>query len=238
MSLVTTVYVPEGIVISSDSRIVININSKVNETLERTSYVLSDTSKKIKLLDNRFGISAYGQISVKSLPVVEHLEAFEIEYIKPETKISQIPMMLIEFFNKKFGEINTIFYLAGYLQENNIQIPHVYLVDVRQKIVNRLNTINNEISYSASWGGETEMLTRLFGQIQVKGRGDEWQIMERGTVHYEFMSLEDAVYFSRYLVDVSSKMFRYQLKLQSVGGKISTLVIPRHDFPYFIEEND
>jgi hypothetical protein len=236
MSLVTTVYVPEGIVISTDSRILININTKNNEVVERASYILSDTIKKVKLIDYRFGIAAYGQVSLKSLPIIEHLEAFEAEYITEETQVSDLPQKLIEYFTKKFGEVNTIFYVAGYQSENNLQIPHIYLVDIRQKIVNRLNKTNNDLMYSASWGGETDMLTRMFSQIQVKGRGDEWVLMERGTVHYEFMSLEDAIIFSRYLIEVSEKMFKYQLKQQSVGGKIATLVIPRHDFPYYIDE--
>lgn len=236
MSLVTTVYVPEGIVLSADSRIIININSKVNEVVERNSYILSDDTKKVKLLDNRFAVSAYGQVSLKSMPVLEHFEAFEAEFIKPETNITQLPPMIIDYFTKKFGDINTVFYLAGYNLENNIPVPYIYLIDVRQKIMNRLNKSNADLTFNASWGGETEMLTRLFSQIQVKSRGEEWVLMDRGTIHYEFMSLDEAVVFSRYLIELSEKMFRYQIKQQSVGGNIVSLVIPRHDYPYFVEE--
>lgn len=236
MSLITTVYVPEGIVLTADSRIVINVNSKNNEVVERNTFILSDTIKKIKLLDYRFGIAAYGQMSLKNLPVIEHLDAFEAEYITEETRISEIPQKLIEYFTGRFGEINTIFFVAGYQVENKIQVPYVYLVDVRQKIVNRLNKTSTDLQYNASWGGETEIITRLFNQIQMKGKGDEWTLTERPTVHYEFMSLEDAIEFSRNLVSISEKMFKYQLKQQNVGGRISTLVIPRHEFPYFLDD--
>lgn len=236
MSLVTTVYVPEGIVISADSRVLININSKKSDIVERNAFVLSDTIKKIKIIDNKYIIAAYGQISLKNLPIIEHLEAFEAEYLTPEIKISDLPEKMIEYFTKNFGEVSTVFYLAGYEYENKIPVPYVYLVDIRQKIVNRLNITEENINFGANWGGETEILTRLFSTIQVKGRGEEWKIMDRGTIHYEFMSLEDAIIYSRFLIDVSEKMFNYQLKQQSVGGKIVTAVLPKNDIPFYIEE--
>jgi len=234
MSLVVSIYVPEGIVLSSDSRVIINTSSKANEVIERTAFVLSDSVKKVKILKEKFGIAAYGQVSLKNLPIVEHLDIFENQILTNDTQIDEIPNLLLEFFTKNYEDVSTVFYVAGYKTENNNQIPHIYLVDIRQKLTNRLNQQNNNIVYNASWGGETEILTRIFSQVKVKNRED-WNIIERGNVYYEFVSLKEAVELSRFYIQASEKLFKLQLKYNSVGGDVNSVVIPKKSLPYLIE---
>jgi len=234
MSLVVSIFVPEGIVLSSDSRVIINTSTKVNEIVERNASVLSDSVKKVKILKNKFGIAAYGQVSLRNLPVLEHIEIFENQCLTNETEIDKVPNILLDFFTKNFEDVNTIFYVAGYKNENNIQIPHLYLVDIRQKLINRVNFQNSNIIYNATWGGETEILTRLFGQIKVKSRED-WNTWERVNVYYEFVSLKEAISLSRFYISTSEKIYKLQLKNNNVGGDINTIVIPKNAAPFFIE---
>ncbi len=233
MSLVTVVYVPQGMVLSSDSRVIINTSSKINDVVERNTLILSDTVRKVRILGSRYGIAAYGQISIKNLPVMEHLDNFETLCMQFDTKLTQIPELLIEYFTKNFDDVATIFYLCGYQMENGQNIPYVYLVDIKQKLINRINLQNNNISYNVAWGGESEILNRLFSQIKVKVRED-WQTLERANVYYEFIDLHQAIELSRYYIDMSARMFALQMKSNHVGGGIKTVVIPKHDAAYLV----
>jgi hypothetical protein len=75
MSFVITLYVREGIVMASDSRLTLNSETVVGGVRTRSLAVaLSDTNYKTFLAPNRIGISTYGAADIGGVPIGGYAE--------------------------------------------------------------------------------------------------------------------------------------------------------------------
>ena len=82
MSIMCSVYVPEGIVLAADSRMTGNIMFKTNDgkTQQQGMFSISDNAQKVFLLSKvRVGISYCGLAILENKTVSDFLRIFEIE---------------------------------------------------------------------------------------------------------------------------------------------------------------
>ena len=102
MSLIITLYVPEGIVLAGDSRLTLKWTEK-NAKKEQVHYSTngSDTTNKIFNIKDKFALGTFGAADIEGVPIAGFIDVFIEEKIKPQTEIDQIPEKLQEFFGGK-----------------------------------------------------------------------------------------------------------------------------------------
>ena len=225
MSLIISLYVPEGIVIAGDSRLTLKWSEK-NAKNEDLHYSIngSDTNNKIFNIRDRFGLGTFGAADINGIPIAGFINEFIEEKIEDGTEIDEIPNKLHEFFGDKHNHPAVNFYIAGHKLENGISIQHVYYVNIAGKNHNRVNVKNGNPFFGANWGGEVEILQRLIQNIKLKD-GSNWKDVNALPIPYNFLTLQDAIDFCDYGIRTTIETMRFQRRAKTVGGAIDILII-------------
>ncbi len=237
MSLIITVYVPEGIVLAGDSRLTLTWTDKTETNEQKNSITTSDSYTKIYSLANKFGLGIFGEVYIEQVNICGSLNQFVEQYINENTTIDEIPERLIVFFGEKFNYPATHFYLVGYKIEDGISVPHTYSISLAEKSYKRSNFENEQLINGANWGGEIEVLSRILLTVKMQ-RGDEWAELADNAIPWNFMTLQDAVDFGVYAVKTTIDTMRFQQKEKTVGGPIDVLVIQPYQEPVFIQKKE
>ena len=125
MSFVITVYVPEGIVIASDSRQSIAIGGQTPEgkQLPRIETIASDFTYKTFLLKQQVGISAFGDALLGKIQMGSHVKRLEEERLLKDDTVDIVKDKLIAYFKEKFPQAGTSFHIAGFKKEEKASEP-------------------------------------------------------------------------------------------------------------------
>ena len=87
MSLVITVYVPDGLVMAADSRLTLEFQlPQASGSTKHHSVPSSDSTYKVFLTPNRIGISTFGAAAVGTTPVAPLVEAFAAKELQAAAK--------------------------------------------------------------------------------------------------------------------------------------------------------
>ncbi|KZR60405.1 hypothetical protein [Pseudobacillus badius] len=123
MTIISSVYVPEGIVLSADSRLT---GSKNYGNGQRDRFTLSDNSQKIALLQNsKIGVSFCGDAIIDGKTVADFLRVFDINEINDEDNVEEVAIKLHKYLDQQYKEYNVHFIIGGYHNDE----PFVYWVD-------------------------------------------------------------------------------------------------------------
>lgn len=215
MSIITTVYIPEGIIMAADSRLT-GVNTYPDGKIERLT--ISDNSQKLFLIKKvNVGISCCGDAIIAGKSVADFLRIFEINQVDESDSVEQVSTKLRDFTMKEHGS-GVIYHVVGY----NKDIPYVFVVanDILQRQNIRNNT--NDIDYGFMWNGEQEALNKL-----VNGE-------PRMQFNFNLMQLKDGIDLAEFLVDLTIKYQRFDIRLATCGGTIDVLVVTK-DYCKFIK---
>ena len=220
MSFVIVVYVPEGIVMASDSRQSVTIGRQTpeGEKLPPIQTVASDFTYKTFLLERQaVGISVYGDALLGGVQMESHINRFEEESLSSGDSVDRVVDKLMSYFKEKFAQANTGFHVAGFKKEARISTPHVYICHIRKNERNRVNfDINaNRVLYGCSWGGEGDIMAAILKPAPAP----------RFPVVYQGMNLQDAIDFAIYAVRTTIDTMRFQVRPKDVGGPIDVLLL-------------
>ncbi|MCR6516219.1 MAG: hypothetical protein ACRDCB_04155 [Clostridium sp.] len=215
MSIIATVFLPEGIAMAADSRLT-GLTTHEDGTKDRRT--LSDNSQKLFLIkDGTIGVSCCGDAKIGGKSVGDFIRSFEIDLVKEEDNITDITYKLRDYTKEKHGK-GVIYHLCGY--HNDLQ--YVYSITSDLEIIRpNLNKENNIVA-GASFDGETDILMGLM--TYNKGMNIDWQ----------FMQLKDGIDFAEFMVDLTIKTQRFSKGLATCGGAIDQLVITK-DYAKFIK---
>ena len=211
MSIMCTVYVPEGIVMAADSRMTGNIAVKTPDgrMQQQGLFSISDNAQKIFLLSKvKVGISSCGSAVLENKTVSDYLRIFEIEEVTKEDTVTDVAKKLQAYAYKFFPHVN--FFVCGYDEDE----PFVYDVG---KELKRINMDNGNIRYASSWSGEQYAITKLLNS------------QPASPINHNLMPLMDAVDFAEFLIDVTIKLQRFETKPKTCGGDIDVLVLTKDD---------
>lgn len=237
MSLIVSLYVPEGLVVAGDSRLTLSWTNKTQNGEHLHSISASDSNSKVFTINNKFGIATFGAADINGIPIAGFINQFREELVNDRTTIDEIPQLLLDYFGERFNYPATHFHVLGYLMENGISVPHVYIVNIAAKQIQRVNKMPHGIIHGAGWGGETEVLTRLLNAVKVYN-GQDWIEMPNTPVPWNFMTLQDAVDFALYAIRTTIETIRFQQKEKTVGGPIDILVIRPGQAPKWIQRKE
>lgn len=211
MSIMCTVYVPEGIVMAADSRMTGNIAVKTPDgrMQQQGMFSISDNAQKIFLLSKvKVGISSCGSAILENKTVSDYLRIFEIEEVTQEDTVTDVAKKLQAYAYKYFPHVN--FFVCGYDGDE----PFVYDVG---KELKRINMDNGNIRYASTWSGEQYAITKLLNS------------QPASPINHNLMPLMDAVDFAEFLIDVTIKLQRFETKPKTCGGDIDVLVLTKDD---------
>jgi hypothetical protein len=180
MSLIISVYVPTGVVISGDSRTTGNISQRVPQptpqdpnaqTTVNTQVVISDAAHKVFLLHGRFGVGTFGDAILNNMPIAHHIEQYEAQQSSNIPSTTQdFSNNLLAFFRGLNPAQNLGFIVGGY----DANIPMVLALNVQGNSINRFNEVagTNQLQYGILRGGDTAIVDRLLSQPhEFAGRG-------------------------------------------------------------------
>lgn len=211
MSVMCTVYVPEGIIMAADSRMMGNIMVKTQDgkTQQQGMFSISDNAQKVFLLSKvKVGISSCGMAILENKTISDFLRIFEIKEVSKKDSVTDVAKKLQAYAYKFFPHVN--FFVCGYEEEE----PFVFDVG---KELKRINMENGNIRYASSWSGEQLAITKLLNS------------QPPTPINHNMMPLKDAVDFAEFLIDVTIKLQRFEMKPKTCGGDIDVLVLTKDD---------
>lgn len=211
MSIMCSVYVPEGIVIAADSRMTGNIMVKTpdGKTQPQGMFTMSDNAQKVFLLNKvKVGISSCGLAVLDNKTISDYLRIFEIEEVKKNDSVTDVAKKLWTYAYSFLPKVH--FFVCGYEEDE----PFVYDVS---KELKRINMDNGKIRYASSWSGEQQAITKLLNS------------QPPTPIDHNMMPLKDAIDFAEFLIDVTIKLQRFEMKPKLCGGAVDVLVLTKDD---------
>jgi hypothetical protein len=238
MTLVISVFVPEGIVMASDSRQSISLGLKGQDgkdiTIETTN---SDSAIKTHLLETQgVGISNFGQALLNGVPMSSHVRRFIDEVLVAADDIETIPAKLKDYFSRKFPAADVGFHVAGYSRTGRVSVPHVYFCHVTQGLVQRKNVKpDGAIAYGATWSGQIDVMSSIVNPLIGKDeKGQDKVIHAPAPIIWDAMTTQDAIDFAIYAIRTTIDTMRFQARPKNVGGPIDVLLLTPESKPRWI----
>lgn len=230
MSLVVVTYVPEGIVMASDSRQFLTLQGKTPEGRDfKIETPASDFVTKTFLLENvKVGISNFGQDLLADVPMASYIKKFIEEELTAADDVTTIPQKLVEYFRRSFPDANAGFHVAGYKKEGKVSVPYVYYCHVSRNIAERRNIKpDGSLAYGATWSGQIDVITSIVNPVAIKDEKGVDKVIQApaAPIIWDAMTLQDAIDFSIYAIRTTIDTMRFQARPKNVGGPIDVLVI-------------
>jgi hypothetical protein len=237
MTLAIVVYVPDGIIMASDSRQSLMMNvPQPNGTALPLETVNSDNNYKTFLLSYppqetaqkkwQVGISTFGQDMLGGVSMASHMLKFYQERLQETETVETIANKLREYFVSKFPGVVTGFHIAGYDVENRISLPRVYSCSVDQNLVAvRNKTPDGNVFFGASWSGQIDVLASILNPSLMRQPNGQIQETPKPPIVWDTMQLQDAIDFAIFAIKTTSDTIRFQARPKNVGGPIDILAI-------------
>ena len=241
MSLVIAVYVPEGIVMASDSRQSIKIEGKTPEGKDfRVETVNSDTLTKTFLLKKqKTGISSFGESLLRGIPMAGHIKRFTEEILQDSDDVESTAKKIVDFMSKEFGKRDVGFHVCGYKKENKISVPYIFYCHVGRNKISRKNIKpDGSLNYGASWSGQADIITGLINPVVITDQQGKQKVVKPAPpIAWAAMPLQDAIDFSIFAIRTTIDTIRFQARPKNVGGPIEALALTP-DFAEWIQKKE
>ena len=223
MSFIITLYVQEGIVMASDSRLTVKRLEQRDSHDVQISVPQSDANYKTFLAPGNVGISTFGAADINGIPISGYIESFISERLSIGTiPLLQVPQLILDYFRSLSPVPDTSFHIAGYTTENGRRIPHVCFVNLTEQVINQINQPGQQ---GATWGGECDILSRLLNTVGTIGQDKTVIPIPAYPIDWQFFTLQDAIDFAIYAERTTIDSMRFQTREKTVGGPIDVLVI-------------
>lgn len=199
MSLVIHTIVPEGIVVSADTR------TTRKDTNGHVRY--DDSAEKIIPFSKKIVVSHCGDAKVsEDLTVVQFLYNIR-KLCGKESTVTSLPLKILNEYIKRGGKGDTIFKVSGY---DNDLFAYTYTVSTSKSTIT-LSTDSND--FGASYGGITNIAH---------------SIMNSG-IDYKGLSIKDAVVLTQTCVNTNITTFKYHFEQSIGGICKTYIIDILHD---------
>lgn len=248
MTFIVTVYVNEGIVMASDSRLTLSrtmtndnqFKGQQHQTL--LDIVQSDANFKLFLAPNGIGISTCGDASINGEPLAGYIEAFideqitqvlnsplENDEVVEGNEVNQVADQLLEYFKKLPGPPDTAFHVCGYRTEGAKRVQEIWRVVIKS---GEKSLVNSKGEKGVLWDGEGDIMYRLMQPVYRKTEKNDFAPLEDPDIAFHYFTIQDAIDFAVYAVRTTVDTIKFLAsRSKTVGGPIDVLVIkPRDTF--------
>jgi hypothetical protein len=224
MSFIITLYVREGIVMASDSRLILSAKQmQEGREIIQFGVGLSDSTYKTFLTLNHIGISSFGAPEVQGVPISGYIESFiSDELYRNNLEVDEVPQALVDYFRQFDASPDSGFIVAGYKPGEEGAEQHVWEALIKSGRVTRLNKPDK---WGASWRGVTDILTRLIMPVSIAAPEEDPKPLPNYPVQWAFFTLQDAIDYAQYAVQMTIDTMRFHPRPKTVGGPVDILVI-------------
>ncbi len=222
MSFIIVVYTNEGIVMASDSRTTYTTTKTLDDgTKEKQIGVqITDSTNKIFLCNKFVGLSTCGTASINGMPISGYIEKFIATSFNEDSSVEDVANNILQYFTAIEPSLNTNFIVAGYNKAtSNPSISRVYVAS--KEII----PVKNPNNPGVVWDGEADILKRLVKDVSLKNQDGTYSDLDMFPIGYNYFTLQDAIDFAEYAVDVTIKTMFFQDRVKTVGGPIDILAI-------------
>ncbi len=232
MSLIITVYTNEGIVMASDSRLCLTTTNNYSDgrSVRNIGAHCTDTTYKTFKASSRIGISACGESTINEMPLSSYIMKFIAEKAAETDTVENMTNKLLGYFRALSPSIDTHFIVAGY--DKGDLTPKVRRLSVKSGKVE----IVNAKTPGATFNGEVNTLCRLLFPVAQK-HGNSYSDLKHDEIGFSYFTLQDAIDFAEYAVDVTIKTMQFAKTAKTVGGPIDILAI-RPDGAFWIRHRE
>jgi hypothetical protein len=225
MTFLITLYVREGIVMASDSRLTLNVSREEDgKGISQFAVGESDSINKTFLAPGNIGISTFGRADVQGVPISGFIESFIDEHLaNKEFSVSQVPLEILNYFKNLPESPDAGFIIAGYQKNSsNISEQHVWEAMIKTGEFRRVNKPGIQ---GAVWEGEDDILKRLIYPLWEKSDSNDFVQLPYFQIQWGFFTLQDAIDFALYAVRTTIDTMHFHPRPKTVGGPIDVLVI-------------
>lgn len=240
MSFIITVYTNEGIIMASDSRTTYSTAVQLPDGSLHTmlGVQVSDSVYKTFLCKNNVGISTCGEASINGKPITGFIEDFISQESKESSSVHDIAAGLINHFSAFSPVPNTTFMVAGYdklaaTDGKTDVLQRVYEVSVKSQKIIPIDTSSS----GATWAGEADIFQRLAQDMWLKTREGDYLCLPHYETSFNLFTLQDAINYAEYAIDVTIKTMFFQNRVKTVGGSIDILAI-KPDGAFWIKRKE
>lgn len=217
MAFNIAIFVPEGIVLASDSLSMIR-------TIRDDGFSHTHTNRTFVLF-NKYAISFCDNGYVQGLPYGYYVAKFQQDnWNLSNQRPSEVAMAFVRYLNDCFNIKDCDkFYIAGYDKVNNQSVPYVAFFESNELHVVNSDPDNNYV-YNFHAIGETYWLYKLL--LNTKLAEDKSEV-EFGNIDIDFTkySLSDAEDFATSMIKLSAKLDYFAQYSNRVGERISIVRI-------------
>lgn len=222
MSFIIALHIREGLVMASDSRIsftdTIN-NTDGSKTIKLGAHI-SDSTQKTFLTPSNVGISWCGDSAINNKHINWYIENFIKKHGNEDVEI--IKDSLLSYFTNLTTNLNTNFFVGGYVNESGCISQKLYSIKTHTRDVKSIDTSDQ----GALWDGEADIMIRVLNQkVYCKTDDNKYDKIVSYPILWQYFTLQDAVDFARYAIKTTIDTMRFQARVKTVGGSIDILVI-------------
>ena len=124
---------------ASDSRLTLSVPVQQNNQQIPISFPQSDANYKTFLAPGNIGISTFGAADIQGVPISGYIDSFIHERIETnQVTLQEVPQLLMDYFRALPVIPQTGFHVAGYINENGRQVPHVWRLFTSQNTIGEL----------------------------------------------------------------------------------------------------
>ena len=138
---------------------------------------------------------------------------------------------LVDYFSNLFPGLTTNFFVAGY--DKGDLVPKVNQIYIANGYIKPIDTS----CPGAVWDGEITTLSKLVMPIGIKQNDGSYVDMPNNGIAFSFFTLQDAINFANYAVDVTIKTMAFETCAKTVGGPIDILAI-KPDRAFWIQRKE
>lgn len=225
MGLTIATFVPDGIVLSSDS---------LAEVRNQDDGYTQTENRKIFVKSGRFVVAFEGNLFLEGLPISAYVPSLFPSEIDTLT-VRQFAESLRNNINSRFPDEPFMAYVAGFDHPSYQEAcPVVYFID--DKNIACINqSPEGKLVYNFHSIGRTFWVNRLM--LQVKAFvGDDTIELEKYDIDFTKYSTAYAKRFSESLIKLSESMDSFSQLKRMIGGKLQTVILSNdgevsfHDF--------
>jgi hypothetical protein len=226
VSLAICVFVREGIVMASDSRLSLNQTQEEEGDIVQKRLILgisqTDSLYKTFLTKSRVGISSVGDASIGAFPISGYIESFINRKLSENDGPEDVAKKLLEYFKNDVKPVpKTIFIVAGYGCSSDNEIQQVWEVNISK---DSTTIVNGSGTSGAHWAGEVDVLARLIND-SFRESNKQYIKYPQHPILWDFFTLQDAIDYSKYAIRTTIDTMRFHARPKTVGGSIDILVI-------------
>ncbi|HYN87872.1 MAG TPA: hypothetical protein VER55_05060 [Ardenticatenaceae bacterium] len=245
MTLAVTVYVPTGIVMAADSRMILTAQETLPDgKLVVRQKVASDSSRHLVALDQPpVGVAIVGHHFVGGRPVDQLVERFAAERLDRVSSPAELAELLAAEFDEQFPVTSP----TGFFVSSPTDVAKALAASFSGSAPRVVSDVGFYVAGYRGPAGEREPYVAYVGSNprQVKRLnlrpdsqdviyGAAWagdrEVVDRllknaPLVPFEFMSTYDAIQFATDMIEITARIQRWRPTVETVGGSIDVLLV-------------